>query len=125
MSSAAGLLSIGEVAKSTGVTVSAVRYYDEIGVIAASARVGGKRRFSPDTVGRVAFIRRAQEAGFSLEEIGRILDDERGGRRDLIEAKVAELADRRDRLDTMIALLAEISDCGCQAVASCPLLEHP
>ena len=56
------LLPIGEVARSTGLAVSAVRYYDEIGVITASARVGGKRRFDPDTVGRVSFIRRAQEA---------------------------------------------------------------
>ena len=62
--SAVALLPIGEVADSTGVTVSAVRYYDEIGVITATTRIGGKRRFDPDTVGRVSFIRRAQEAGF-------------------------------------------------------------
>ena len=117
--SAVALLSIGEVAASTGVAVSAVRYYDEIGVITATARVGGKRRFDPDTVGRVN-LRRAQEVGFSLEEIRTILDDTQGGWRDLVEDKLAELLERKDRLDTMTAMLAEIRDCGCAAVAFCP-----
>ncbi len=118
--SAVALLPIGAVADSAGVAVSAVRYYDEIGVITATARVGGKRRFDPDTVGRVSFIRRAQEAGFSLEEIRTILDDAQGGWHDLVEEKLAELSERRDRLDTMIAMLGEIRDCGCEVVASCP-----
>ncbi len=118
--SAVALLPIGEVADSAGVAVSAVRYYDEIGVITATARVGGKRRFDPDTVGRVSFIRRAQEAGFSLEEIRTILDETQGGWHDLVENKLVELSERRDRLDTMINMLAEIRDCGCDAVASCP-----
>jgi hypothetical protein len=56
-------LAIGEVARSAGVTVSAVRYYDEIGVISAATRVGGKRRFDRDAVGRVSFIKRSQQAG--------------------------------------------------------------
>ena len=64
------LLSIGQVAQTTGLAVSAVRYYDDIGLIEASARVGGKRRFAPEIVGRVSFVQRAQEAGFSLDEIG-------------------------------------------------------
>ncbi len=114
------LLPIGEVARSTGLAVSAVRYYDEIGVITASARVGGKRRFDPDTVGRVSFIRRAQEAGFSLDEIRMILDETQGGWHGLVEDKLTELSERRDRLDTMIDMLAEIRDCGCDAVSNCP-----
>ncbi len=68
------LLPIGEVAETTGIAVSALRYYEEIGVISSTARVGGKRRFDPATIGRVSFIQRAKEAGFSLEEIGTILD---------------------------------------------------
>ncbi len=118
--SAAALLPIGEVADSTGVTVSAVRYYDEIGVITATTRIGGKRRFDPDTVGRVSFIRRAQEAGFSLDEIRTLLDDTQGGWRDLVEDKLAELSERRERLDVMISMLGDMRDCGCEVVASCP-----
>jgi MerR family redox-sensitive transcriptional activator SoxR len=118
--SAVALLPIGQVADSTGVTVSAVRYYDEIGVITATTRIGGKRRFDPDTVGRVSFIRRAQEAGFSLDEIRTLLDDTQGGWRDLVEDKLAELSERRDRLDVMISMLGDMRDCGCEVVASCP-----
>ena len=116
------LLPIGNVAKTTGIAVSAVRYYDEIGMIAAVTRVGGKRRFDPETVGRVSFILRAQEAGFSLDDIRTILDDTAGGWRDLVESKLVELTERRDRLDTMIAMVAEIRDCGCGAAAACPLM---
>ena len=116
------LLPIGEVAETTGIAVSAVRYYEDIGMISAATRVGGKRRFDTDTVGRVRFIRTAQEVGFSLEEIRTILDDELGGWRDLVDAKLVELHDRRNRLDTMISMLTEVRDCGCGAVASCPLV---
>ena len=116
------LLRIGEVAETTGIAVSAVRYYEDIGVISATIRIGGKRRFDADTVGRVNFIRRAQEVGFSLDEIKTILDDEAGDWRDLVDDKLMELRDRRDRLDTMISMLAEIRECGCGAVASCPLV---
>lgn len=118
----AELLPIGEVARSTGIAVSAVRYYEEIGVISSSARVGGERRFDPKTIGRVSFIRQAQEVGFSLEDIATILDDETGAWRGLVDDKLLELAERRDRLDTMIAMLSEIRACGCGAVASCPLV---
>ena len=114
------LLPIGEVAETTGIAVSALRYYEEIGVISSAARVGGKRRFDPATIGRVTFIQRAQEVGFSLEEIGTILDDETGSWRVLVDDKLIELTERKHRLETMISTLAEIRDCGCGAVAACP-----
>ncbi len=115
------LLSIGQVAETTGLAVSALRYYDEIGLIQVSTRVGGKRRFHPETVGRVSFVQRSQEAGFSLEEIGLILDDTAGDWRELVLSKMVELSERRDRLDEMIALLGEIQKCGCEVVADCAL----
>ncbi len=119
-----GLLAIGEVAAATGAAVSAVRYYDEIGVIRATTRVGGKRRFDREAVGRVNFIRLVQEAGFSLAEIRTMLDDEGGaGREGLIENKLVELSRRRDHLEAMIAMVGEIRDCGCEAVASCPRVD--
>ncbi|MGI9659871.1 MAG: MerR family transcriptional regulator [Gaiellaceae bacterium] len=116
-------LPIGEVARSAGVTVSAVRYYDEIGVISASTRVGGKRRFDPEAVGRVSFIKRCQQAGLSLEEIRTILDEQRDSWQALVEAKLAKLHERRANLDSMIELLTEFRDCGCKAVAKCPKVE--
>ena len=113
-------LSIGTVAARTGVAVSAVRYYDEIGVIAATSRVGGKRHFDQGAVGRVNFIRRAQATGFSLDEIRTMLDDTRGEWRALVAEKIEELNRRRTQLDEMLDLLTEMSDCGCDVVATCP-----
>ncbi|MGI9611963.1 MAG: MerR family transcriptional regulator [Acidimicrobiales bacterium] len=116
------LLSIGQVATATGLAVSAVRYYDEIGLVEAAARVGGKRCFSPDTVGRVNFVQRCQEAGFTLEEVGEVLDDTAGDWRRFVDDKVAELTARRDHIDVVLDMLREIRSCGCQVVAECPRL---
>lgn len=116
------LLPIGEVADRTGTTVSTVRYYEEIGVIAAAGRVGGKRRFADDVVGRIRFIRQAQEVGFSLDEIRVILDDDTGAWRGLVDEKLAELTDRRRRLDATIDMLREARACGCGALATCPMV---
>jgi len=119
-----GLLSIGEVAARTGLKVTAVRYYDEIGLIASTSRVGGKRRFAPDVVGRISFVRRARDAGFTLEEIGGMLDDSVGDWRAVVDAKLDELVERRRRLDTMIDVLREVRRCGCDAVADCPAMDE-
>ena len=121
------LLTIGDVAAVTGSTVPAIRHYDSLGLVAVATRVGGKRRFTSDTVGRVNFIRRAQDAGFRLDEIREILDDGSGGWHSLVGAKLQELTDRRTRLDEMIEMLEEIRDCGCSVVEECPraVSTHP
>jgi len=115
----AELLSIGQLANTTGMSVSAMRYYDQIGLIETATRVGGKRRFNLQTVGRVNFVQRSQDAGFSLDEIGQILDDTAGGWQGLVASKLDELTERRDRLNDTIAMLHEIRDCGCEAVTTC------
>ena len=113
---------IGTIAAAAGVTVATVRYYDELGLVEAAGRVGGKRRFTPDAVGRVNFIRRAQRAGFDLDEIKLLLDDDRRTWPELVASKIVELEARRAELDTMIDMLREVSDCGCAIVAACPRL---
>jgi len=119
-----GELAIGAVADATGLAVTAIRYYDEIGIIEPSSRVGGKRRFASETVGRISFIRRAQDAGFSLDEIAHLLDDRSGGWNQLVSNKLDELSEKRARLDTMIAMIEEIARCGCEVVSECPRLDE-
>ena len=114
------LLSVGEVAAATGLAVSAIRYYDELGLISTVTRIGGKRRFDRSVIGTVSFVTRAQEAGFTLREIGDILDDTAGEWNAMVKAKVMELMARRDRLDVVIGLLNEVRTCGCEVVAECP-----
>lgn len=62
-------LTIGEVARRTGVRTSALRYYEEAGVVPAPQRVNGRRAYEPETVRIVEVLRFAQQAGFTLNEI--------------------------------------------------------
>lgn len=62
-------LSIGEVAKRTGVRTSAIRYYESVGLLPAPSRCSGQRRYDPTVLHRMALIRFAQDAGFTLAEI--------------------------------------------------------
>ncbi len=119
------LVPIGELSAATGVAVSALRHYDEIGVITPAERVGGKRRFTSDTVGRVHFVRRAQRFGFSLNEIRDILDDTSGQARQLASDKIHALRAQQVELATMIELLEEMMACGCEVVARCPAVTDP
>lgn len=114
------LMAIGTLATATGVAVSALRYYDELGLIAPAARVGGKRHFDSPTVGRVNFIRRVQQVGFSLDEIRLLLDDTSGSWADAVTLKLGDLRAQRAELDAMIAVLEEVRLCGCEVVAECP-----
>lgn len=119
------LLSIGDIANATGVSVSALRYYDEVGLVSPHTRVGGKRRFEPDTVGRVNFVRRAQSVGFSLDEVRDILDDTSGAWNTIVADKLASLRSQRSEIDDMIAILEEVRTCGCRVVAECPRVASP
>lgn len=63
------MLSIGEVAKRAGIRTSALRYYEEAGVLPAPARVNGRRQYQVDVLQRIDVLHFAQQAGFSLDEI--------------------------------------------------------
>ena len=119
------LVPIGELSAATGVAVSALRHYDDVGVITPAERVGGQRRFTRDTVGRVHFVRRAQRFGFSLNEIRDILDETSGRARHLAADKLGALRAQQVELATMIELLEEMMACGCAVVAHCPAVTDP
>lgn len=75
--------SIGELARASGVTVRALRYYDEVGLVRASGRTGaGHRRYTAEDLRRLYRVRALRGLGLSLEEIGDALAasaDGRGG----------------------------------------------
>ncbi len=67
-------MKIGEICTQSGVPIRTIRYYEDLGLIQSSTRTyGGFRLFSKEVLPRLAFIRRAQGLGFSLEEIKHIL----------------------------------------------------
>lgn len=116
---------IGEVSRRTGVSVSAIRYYDDEGLIDKLIRSGGKRLFGLDAIRRVSFVRRAREVGFSIGEIRAVLNEGPAEWASIVERKRRDLIEKRAELDTMIELLGEISECGCQAIADCDLIDYP
>jgi MerR family transcriptional regulator, redox-sensitive transcriptional activator SoxR len=118
------LLSIGEVAERAGVRTSALRYYEAEGLLPAVARVGGRRRYAPEAVERLALIRFCQALGFSLAEVRAILDPPRGRAqkarwRGLVDAKLTELARAVERAEAMMAILRTSRDCDCIDVQEC------
>ncbi len=67
-------MGIGEVARRARLRVSAIRYYEALGVLPVPARVGGRRRYGPEVLDRLAMVRFARHVGFTLAEIKHLLD---------------------------------------------------
>lgn len=114
------MLSIGEVAERAGVSVSAVRYYDELGLVTVAARVGGRRQFDESILDRLRAIVAAQEAGFQLDEIAALLDG--APRRELVEKKLADVRARIRRLQRVAEALEQAAECGCSSLDHCPIV---
>lgn len=103
-----GLLKIGEIAKITGTAVSALRYYEEIGLLKPTTKSGAKYRYyKKEDVTFIAFIKKAQNIGFSLDEIKLILSERSSGKspcpkvRDLAQRKIVELREKVKDLQLM------------------------
>jgi len=105
------LLSIGELSERTGVPTSALRYYDELGLVRPAARAAGRRRYAPSAVRDVSLILFLREIGFSLTEIGRFVAGERQGRQEMIDHKLAELAEQQHRIEVARTALEHGRQC--------------
>ena len=119
---------IGALAKAAGVGVETVRYYQRRGLLAEPPRpMGEVRRYSDQDVSRLKFIRSAQSAGFTLAEIGELLDlsasDDRARARELAQARVAALDERIAELqEAREALSGLATACAKQRGGACPIL---
>ena len=121
-------LTIGEVAARSGVAVSAVRFYDDQGLISSVRTPAGHRHYVRSTLRRIAFIRTAQQVGLSLADIRDALASLPGGRTPN-RADWARLSQGfRLRLDEQIATLERLRDgltncigCGCLSLQRCRL----
>lgn len=119
---------IGEIAERAGVATSALRFYEEHGLIRSERNAAGHRRYHADVLRRVSFIRTAQRVGLSLGEIAEALSS-------LPEQRTPNARDWeklasswRPRLDDQIAVLTRLREqldscigCGCLSLASCGL----
>ncbi|SEO84702.1 redox-sensitive transcriptional activator SoxR [Actinacidiphila rubida] len=122
------LLPIGELAARSGHAPSALRYYEELGLIDAERTAGGQRRYRRATLRRLAFIRAAQTIGLSLDEVSEALAQLPHDHvpttaewnriatawQQRIDDQIAELRKLRSRL-------TECVGCGCLSVSRCGL----
>ena len=119
---------IGGLAKAAGVGVETVRYYQRRGLLAEPARPPGEvRRYGDEDVRRLRFIRRAQAAGFTLEQIGELLaldrTDDRPRVRELATERLAALDQRIAELEQARAALERLrSTCASGRKGPCPIL---
>jgi MerR family transcriptional regulator, redox-sensitive transcriptional activator SoxR len=131
VSSLPELLTIGQVADRSGVPHTALRFYEESGLIEAQRTAGNQRRYPRAVLRRLAFIRTAQRVGLSLEQIRDALAGLPDGRvptktdwarlsrswRTELDARIDALQRLRDRLTGCIG-------CGCLSLRSCTLRNH-
>jgi MerR family transcriptional regulator, redox-sensitive transcriptional activator SoxR len=121
-------LSIGEVAERAGVATSALRFYEQQGLIGSDRSPGGQRRYRRDVLRRVAFVRVAQRVGLSLGEIRSALAELPAGRAPTRSDWARLSKGWRGRLDERIVMLEGLRDqlsscigCGCLSLGACAL----
>jgi MerR family redox-sensitive transcriptional activator SoxR len=119
-------LTIGEVARRAGVRPSAIRFYEQHGVLPEPARVSGQRRYSEDVVHRLATIDVAKRAGFSLAEAAQLLEAADRGEpapelRSLAEQTLPEVEALITRAEAMRAWLQLAQVCECVTLKDCGL----
>ena len=122
-------MTIGALAKAAGVHVETVRYYQRRGLVAEPKRQAGSvRRYDDDAVKRLRFVRRAQELGFTLEEIKALVrlgeTPSCRGARELAEKKLALVKSRLADLHRMEgALQGLVAQCERGRERHCPIIE--
>lgn len=121
-------MTIGQVSTRSGVATSALRYYEDIGLITSNRSEGNQRRYDRSVLRTVSVVKAAQEVGLSLKAISAALDtlpeDRTPTKRDWARLATSWRADLDDRIAELIALrddLAGCIGCGCLSLRSCTL----
>lgn len=126
MTDGGALLTIGQVARQTGMRTSRIRYYEARGILPAPKRVSGMRRYGPDVMRRLAIIDSAQRVGFALEEINELFADHGPAHerlRALAERKLPDIEALIDRAVTIRKLLVTCAGCECDSLDDCSLFD--
>jgi len=126
------VLTIGQVARQSGVSIETIRFYEREGLIDKPPRSrAGYRQYPAETVSRVRFIRRAKALGFSLKEVRELLamrvnrDGNSAEVKARAEAKIADIDAKMRALQRMKETLVVITAAcdGCAPVSACPILD--
>lgn len=126
-------LTISELARGAGVGVETIRFYQRKGLLfdprpTAAGSGGGRRHYGDDEVRRLRFIRAAQRAGFTLGEIGELLEldrsDDRSRARAMAQARIAALEERIAELQAARSSLEGLArECARSKQGPCPIIE--
>jgi MerR family transcriptional regulator, redox-sensitive transcriptional activator SoxR len=128
-SSANKQLLIGEVARQSGLRASAIRYYEEIGLLPEPDRVAGRRRYAPQILQTLSVIGTAQRAGLSLDEVRELLAASNGDHpvserlRAIAQHKLPEVDALIERARLVRGWLQAAADCRCPTLDDCPLFD--
>jgi MerR family redox-sensitive transcriptional activator SoxR len=121
-------LTIGQLSERSGVAHSALRYYEDEGLLSSERTAGGQRGYHRDALRRVSFIRAAQQVGLSLDEVATALASLPSGRTPTAKDWARLSASWRPRLDAQIEVLTGLRDrldrcigCGCLSLSTCAL----
>ncbi|MCA8900058.1 MAG: redox-sensitive transcriptional activator SoxR [Hyphomonas sp.] len=121
-------LSIGDVARRTGLSVSAIRFYESRGLVRPDRTAAGQRQFQRADIRRLSFILIAQQMGLRIEEIGAVLSTLPEGRTPTKEDWTRISRRFRAHLDAHIAMVERLRDkldgcigCGCLSLKTCQL----
>ena len=121
-------LSISEVADKVGLKPSALRYYEQAGVLPPPPRTNGRRRYDQDALTRLAIIQLAKQAGFTLADIRTLFEGFAEGVtpssrwREVAQKKLPEIDDLVRRAQAMRDLLQESLRCDCLTLEDCELV---
>ena len=123
-------LSIGEVARLSGKAPSAIRYYEDVGLVERPERISGRRRYQRAVLRTLAVIETAQRAGLSLDEIGLLLQATSSNRsateqlRVVAEQKLPALREAIERAEIVERWLEDAARCCCPTLDDCPLFDE-
>lgn len=113
-------LSVTQLARAAGVGVETVRHYEKLGLLPAPQRgANGYRRFAPESLRRMDFVRRAKALGFSLPEVQELLALSDGRHGDMQQLH-ARAADKLATVDARLAELQRVRDGLAQLIDACP-----
>jgi|SRR5579864_5320123 len=119
------LLTISDVARQVGLRPSAIRYYEQIGVLPRPQRVSRQRRYDDAALYRLATLQRARQIGFTLDEIRKLFFGFRNGTppserwRKLSQQKLAELEQLVHSIKVIQLALQNSGKCGCASLEEC------
>lgn len=120
------ILDIGEVVERSGVAPSALRYYEDIGLIESIGRHGLRRQYGPGTLTRLSLIALGKAAGFSLDEIAAMFGKD--GRPDVpragLRAKAEALDQQIRNLSSLRDALRHAADCPAPSHMECPTFQR-